>query len=41
MSKRNAAIVALVLVILVVVAALNGDRLYDALIRMHGGPPSH
>lgn len=41
MSKRVVTIVAVLVLILILVAALNGDRLFDALIRMHGGPPHH
>ena len=41
MSKRFYAIAAFVVLLLILVAVLNGDRLYDALIRMHGGTPHH
>jgi len=41
MAKRIYAVVAIVLVILIVLLALNGDQLYAALIRMHGGPSHH
>ena len=39
MNKRVYAVVAIILVLVVIVAILNGDRLYDALLRMHGGNP--
>lgn len=41
MSKRAVAIVAVLVLILVLFAVLDGDRLHDALIRMHGGSPHH
>jgi len=41
MRKNPYLIVALVLLLAVVLVALNGDRLYDWLIQMHGGKPTH
>lgn len=43
MRNRTWWIAAAVVVLLVVIAAANGDRLYEALLRMHGvrGHGSH
>lgn len=41
MRKNPYLVVALVLLLVVVLVALNGDRLYDWLIQMHGGKPTH
>lgn len=41
MSKPIYAAAAIALVILIVVAAMNGERLYAAMLRMHGPPKQH
>ena len=41
MRRNPYVVVALVLVLVVVLVALNADRLYDVLIQMHGGKPTH
>lgn len=41
MAKRIYAAIAVVLLLLIIAAAMNGDKLYAALLRMHGGAASH
>ena len=41
MSRRLLVIVLVLIVVFVVAVMLNGDRLYDWMLAMHGGRPAH
>lgn len=41
MSRRMLVTVLVLILVFVVAVVMNGDRLYDWLLAMHGGHPAH
>ena len=41
MSRKMLMTVLVLIIVLVIAVVMNGDRLYDWLLAMHGGHPAH